>query len=90
MPKLSPIGALAQTETKKEFAEELAKLTSLNAREVQELFPTKADQDELLELLKIVHDSADDNERKARLVAKAGDIAGAVIKVTKRFATGIG
>jgi hypothetical protein len=89
MPKLSPIGELAAAETNREFAETLAKYTTLNADEVRQLFPKKADQTELIELLKIVSESADDNERKARLTQRIGAVAGAVIKISKRFATGL-
>ena len=80
----------AHDDTQKEFADELAKSTTLNAPEAQNLFPTKADQDELLELLKIVHGAADENERKAKRVENAGKVAGAMIKITKRFASGVG
>ncbi len=90
MAKLSDIGRLAHADTKKEFAGELAKFTSLNAQEALDLFPTKADQEELLELLKIVHGTADENERKSKLVQNAGKVAGAMIKITKKFASGIG
>ena len=90
MPKPSPIGEIADAETKQEFADALSRHTSLTAREVQELFPKKADQEELLELLKIVSSAANDNEKKARLIERIGDVAGAVIKITKKVATGLG
>jgi len=90
MPKLSPIGEIAQTETKREFADALAKHTTLTAQEVQDLFPTKADREELLELLKIVGAATTDNEKKARLINRIGDVAGVVIKIAKKFATGLG
>lgn len=80
----------AHDDTQKEFADELAKYTRLNPQEAQNHFPTKADQGELLELLKIVHGAADENERKAKLVENAGKVAGAMIKITKKFACGIG
>lgn len=90
MPKLSPIGEITESETKEEFADALAKHTTLTAAEVQNLFPTKADREELLELLKIVGAAASDNEKKARLIGRIGDVAGAVVKITKKFATGLG
>ncbi len=90
MPQLSAIGALAKAETRKEFADELAKYTSLNAQEMQSLFPQKADQDELIALLEIVHGATSDNEKKAQLVERIGNVAGAIVKITKRFATGLG
>ena len=90
MPKPSPIGEIADAATRKEFADALARHTSLTTKEVQDLFPKKADQEELLELLKIVSSAANDNEKKARLIERIGDVAGAVIKITKKVATGLG
>ena len=90
MPKPSPIGEIADAETRQEFANALAKHTSLTAKEVGDLFPKKADQEELLALLEIVSSSANDNEKKARLIENIGDVAGAVIKITKKVATGLG
>ncbi len=47
------------------------------------------DRDELIELLKIVNSSADDNRKKAELANKIGKISGAIINVGKRFAAGL-
>lgn len=90
MAKMSPIGKIAEAETKKEFAEQLAIYTTLSAQEAMELFPTKVDRDELIALLKIVKDSADDNDRKAKIVERIGEVSGALVKISKKFATGLG
>ncbi len=88
MATLSSIGKLAQAETRKEFADQLARYTSLSAGEAQELFPKQSDQEELLELLKIVTATTDDNSKKAKLIERIGNVSGAVIKIAKRFAAG--
>jgi hypothetical protein len=89
MPKQSVIGRLASAETKKQFAAELAQYTSLSSPEVEALFPKEQDREELLRLLEIVGSASDDNDKKARIIEHAGKIAGAVLKITKRFATGL-
>lgn len=90
MAEPSAIGVLARKKTREQFAAELAKYTSLNAQEIEALFPEKADQRELIELLKIVTEATDDNIKKAKLAEHIGDVGGAVIKIAKRFATGLG
>jgi len=90
MPELSDIGEAAKAATDKEFADALAKYTKLDATEAQKLFPTKQDQKEITDLLKIVGEAADDNERKAKIIARVSDVAGALITITKKFTTGLG
>ena len=86
MAKLSTIGKLASAKTKKEFADELSSYTSLTAQELVDLFPTKTDREELLELFSIVNSDAEEKERKAELVTKIGVVSGAVMKIVKNFA----
>ncbi len=89
MAKRSPVGKLASSKAKTQFARELSSFTALTAKEVEELFPAKADRDELLELIKIVNSDASDKRKKAELVEKIGKVGGAVIKIAKKFAIGI-
>jgi hypothetical protein len=89
MAKRSAVGKLASSKTKAQFAEELSSYTSLTADEIKDLFPTKSDREELLELIKIVNSDANDKQKKAELVQKISQIGGAVIKIGKKFATGI-
>ena len=90
MPEISDIGETAKDATDKEFADALAKYTKRDPDEAKTLFPTKQDQKELVSLIKIVGDATDDNERKAKLIARVGDVAGVLVTITKKFATGIG
>ena len=86
MAKRSAIGRLASVKTKKQFADELSSYTTLTSNEIQNLFPTKSDREELMELIKIVNSDASDKEKKAKLIEKIGKISGAVIKIGKKFA----
>lgn len=90
MADVSAIGRLASQRTREEFAAELAQHTTLTAPEIAALFPERTDQEEFLELLNIVSAAADDNVKKAKLIERIGTVGGAVIKITKRFATGLG
>ena len=89
MAKRSAIGKLASAKTKKKFADELSSHTSLTADEVSDLFPTKSDREELLELIKIVNSDADDKDKKAELTAQIGKVGSAVMKIVRKFATGV-
>jgi len=84
MPKKSVVGALTSAQTKGEFGEQLSSYTTLTSAETQALFPTKTDRDELLELIKIVTSSADENTKRAELAAKIGKVGGAVMKIIKK------
>jgi hypothetical protein len=89
MPKKSQVGKLASAATKEEFGDQLSSYTSLTSEEIESLFPEKSDRDELVELLKIVSSSADENAKKAELTEKISKIGGAVIKIGKKFAIGL-
>lgn len=88
MPTKSKIGELASKKTKVTFAEELAKHTTLTTEQIVDLFPLKADRDELIELLKVVNSASDDNTKKAKIIANAAGFGGALLKVAKGFAPG--
>ncbi|CAD6882044.1 hypothetical protein [Methylomonas albis] len=89
MPKQDAISKIAQNKTSEEFADALSSYSNLTSDQLAKLFPEQSDKDEIIALLKIVNSAADDNTKKAELVAKISDIGGAVIKVAKHFATGL-
>lgn len=89
MAKRSPVGKIASAKTKAQFAEEISSYTTLTAEEAKELFPKKSDREELLDLIRIVNSDAEDKEKKAELIKKIGKVSGAVIKIGKKFTTGI-
>ena len=89
MAKRSAVGQLASAKTKAQFGSVLSSYTTLTAAELKELFPTKSDREELIELIRIVNSDARDKQKRAELVQRIGNVAGAVIKIGKKFATGI-
>ncbi len=89
MPKKSDVGELASAATKEAFGDKLSSYTSLTSKEVEDLFPERSDRDELLELIKVVNSSADETTKKAELVGKIGKVSGAVLKIGKKFVSGL-
>ncbi len=89
MPKKTKVGELASAATKEEFGEKLSSYTSLTSKEIEDLFPEESDREELVELIKVVNSSANENAKKAELVGKIGKVSGAVIKLGKKFISGL-
>lgn len=89
MATRSTIGSLASATTKKQFADNLSSYVSLTSTEIAELFPTKTDREELLELIKIVTADTEDKKKEARLIDRIGQVSGAVIKILKQFTAGL-
>ena len=89
MATASDIGKMASARTKKQFADELSRHTTLTAKEIESLFPRKSDRDAMLTLVRIVQSNADDNEKKAKIVEQAGAVSGAILKVVSRLVPGV-
>jgi len=89
MPKKSKVSELASAATKEAFGDKLSSYTSLTSKEIEDLFPVKSDREELLELIKIVNSSADENIKKAKLVKNIGSVSSAVLKIGKKFVSGL-
>lgn len=89
MPKPSKIARIARVKTKERFGEELSSHTALRASELESLFPKQSDRDEIVELLKIVNSATSENNKKAKIVKNIGKVSGAVVKIGKKFATGL-
>ncbi len=89
MPRRSAIGKIASKKTKSAFAEELSSHTAFTAKETAELFPNKSDRDELVALIEIVNSDKNDKEKQAELVARIGEVGGAVLKLSKKVTTGL-
>jgi hypothetical protein len=78
------IGMLASNATREEFSDELARHIRLTKEEIDALFPSQSDREELATLVGVVLSAADENERKARLIGNIGKVAGAVTKLLDR------
>ncbi len=89
MAKKTNVGKLASDKTKKAFADEISSLTILTSQEIQALFPKKADRVELEEFIKIIKLDIDDKEKKIKLVENIGRISGTIIKIGKKFISGV-
>tara|TARA_R110002073_G_scaffold87651_1_gene208121 strand:- start:3793 stop:4044 length:252 start_codon:yes stop_codon:yes gene_type:complete len=68
-------------ETNEKFSAEISKLTTLKMSDVQRLFPTKVDKENLLALMKIVQSSASRNKKAAALQNNLQNLASSVIKL---------
>lgn len=84
-PKRSPVGALASADTRTQFADTLSSYTTLTAEQAANLFPTKADRDELVALLSAVRSATNDNQRRTRVIEQIESFAGAVVKIVAQF-----
>ena len=75
----------ATEETDTKLAGMISSLTRMKDDEVEELFPTQADQEKLIELMKIVNQSTSENEKKELLAHNIEDLAGTAIKLLGKF-----
>lgn len=84
----SKIGGLvdqAAEKTDKELANQLSSITRLTNKEVQELFPKTADAQRLFELIKLVNEDTEKNEKINRLVANSEKFADILITLVSRL-----
>lgn len=87
--KKSKIGKAASELTRARFADELSSYTTLSKGEITALFPTQRDREELSELIDIVLNAADDNERRAKLINGIEKVAGAVTTLVQSRVLGV-
>jgi len=71
--------------TDKQLASEISSLTRMTDKDIQSLFPRKADKAKLIELMQIVNASTDENTRTVRLVDNIQELAGTAVKLLGRF-----
>lgn len=77
----SDIGTAASTLTQAQFGDEISSHVALTKSELDTLFPTQQDRDQLSQLLNIVLNATSDNNRRAQLIQSIGSVAGAVLKL---------
>lgn len=73
----------AANATNEKYSSEISSLCRLKDEEINQLFPERADKDRLLELLKVVNATTDENEKVAKLKENIENLAGTVIKLLK-------
>jgi len=71
--------------TNAELASEISSLTVFKDKQIENLFPTRADKEHLLRLLEIVNAATDENKKMTQLKSKIDDMAGTVIRLLKVF-----
>lgn len=84
--KKTDIGKAASELTKEQFGEEVSSHIGLTKDETDRLFPKESDREELATLLDIVFNSADENEKRARLTDNISKVAGAALKLLGKIA----
>lgn len=67
--------------TDRQLASEISSLTRLTDTELKELFPKRADKENLLMLLEIVNKGTDGNKKVAQLTENISQLAGTVVKL---------
>lgn len=69
--------------TNAELASDISSLTSLKDSQINYLFPTKSDKENLLRLLSVVNSSTSENDKINQLKKNFDDLASTVIKLVK-------
>ncbi len=85
----NPFRAVADSvaaKTDAEYASELSSLCRLKDSEIAKYFPTRADKNALLELLRVVNTATTENEKLVQLKNNIDKFAGVVVKLVKLLA----
>lgn len=75
----------ASDETDAQLVSNISSLTNMKDKDVQALFPEKADKENLIQLMKIVNQATSENEKKVRLVNNIEQLAGTTVKLLAKF-----
>lgn len=71
----------AEKQTNEKFKDQIAALTKLSPEDIDKLAPTANDKDQLLKLMQIVRSTANDNDKKAAILANIEAFAGIVLTI---------
>lgn len=82
--KKTEIGKAASELTKAKFSDEISNHVNLTKSEIDKLFPKQSDRKELAELTDIVLNSANENQRKVKLINNISKVAGTAVKLLKK------
>lgn len=83
MGRFSDAAHQAAEETNAEYASRISSLTRLTDTQIKRMFPTRADKDKLLELMKIVNSATSENNKINRISGNIKHLAGTVIRLIK-------
>ena len=75
----------AADDTDEELATEMSSITRLTNEEIKELFPRPSDAQKLFELIRLVNEDTEKNEKINNLVANSEKFADILITLVSRF-----
>jgi len=75
----------AAEDTDEELATEMSSITKLTNEEIKELFPKPSDTQKLFELIRLVNEDTEKNEKINKLVANSEKFADIVITLVSRL-----
>jgi uncharacterized protein YbgA (DUF1722 family) len=67
--------------TNEQLKDKIAALTKLTAEDLQKIAPTVADKNVLLKLMGVVRSTANDNDKKAQILANIEMYAGIILNI---------
>lgn len=71
--------------TNDQLKDKIAALTKLTAEDLEKIAPTVDDKNKLLGLMQIVRSAADDNDKKAQILANIEQYAGIILNIAGKF-----
>lgn len=71
----------AEKMTNDQLKDKIAAITRLTAEDLQKIAPTVEDKNKLLGLIQIVRSTADDNDKKAQILANIEQYAGIILSI---------
>ena len=71
----------AEKKTNEQLKDKITALTKLTAEDLQKIAPTVDDKNKLLSLMQIVRSAADDNDKKAQILANIEMYAGIILNI---------
>ena len=75
----------AEADADEQVGDKLSSATRLSKAEVKELFPKRADQKKLAELMQIVKSADSRNQKVNAIVGRAEDFGSIVVKLLNKF-----
>jgi hypothetical protein len=71
--------------TNDQLKDKIAAVTKLTAEDLEKIAPTVDDKNKLLSLMQIVRSTADDNDKKAQILANIEQYAGIILNIAGKF-----
>ncbi len=79
------ISKKAKKEADEEVGDKISSVTRMTKKDIKELFPETGDQKKLAELIQIVKSADTHNKKVNRVVERAEDFSGVVVKLLDKF-----